>query len=148
MANSRIKDISITATSTADDDYLVIDGETNGTRKISASGVGGNKVYDFVSSLTPSIDSRGVTSTGFNVVPTDSSVMSVGDTYAFAFKAFLESGSMFYMLDIISVSVSSTYFFVQVKSHGGNPQNTSSTTVSGTLHIVAPFEIRTVTQGM
>jgi len=148
MANTRIKDISVTASNTADDDYLVIDGETNGTRKISASGVGGNKVYDFVSSLTPSIDSRGVTSTGFNVVPTDSSVMPVGDTYAFAFKAFLESGSMFYMLDIISVSVSSNYFFVQVKSHSGNPQNTSSTTVSGTLHIVAPFEIRTVTQGM
>ena len=148
MANTRIKDISVTASNTADDDYLVIDGETNGTRKISASGVGGNKVYDFVSSLTPSIDSRGVTSTGFNVTPADPSVMPVGDTYAFAFKAFLESGSMFYMLDIISVSVSSNYFFVQVKSHSGNPQNTSSTTVSGTLHIVAPFEIRTVTQGM
>lgn len=36
MAN-RIKDIAVTATSTAGDDYIVIDGSANGTRKILAS---------------------------------------------------------------------------------------------------------------
>ena len=37
----RIDRISATATEAATDDYLVIAGATNGTRKISASGVGG-----------------------------------------------------------------------------------------------------------
>ena len=34
MANIRIKDITTTATSVANDDYLAMDGSTNGTRKI------------------------------------------------------------------------------------------------------------------
>lgn len=36
MAEKRIKDLSTTATSTATDDFLGIDGTTNGTRKLSA----------------------------------------------------------------------------------------------------------------
>lgn len=36
MADIRIKDITTTATSTANDDYLAMDGSTNGTRKILA----------------------------------------------------------------------------------------------------------------
>lgn len=35
MANTRIKDITTTASSTASDDYLPLDGATNGTRKIT-----------------------------------------------------------------------------------------------------------------
>lgn len=35
MANTRIKDITTSATSTASDDYLALDGSTNGTRKIT-----------------------------------------------------------------------------------------------------------------
>lgn len=38
---TRIKDASTTATSAATDDYLLLDGATNGSRKILASGVGG-----------------------------------------------------------------------------------------------------------
>lgn len=34
MANIRIKDITTTATTVANDDYLAMDGSTNGTRKI------------------------------------------------------------------------------------------------------------------
>ena len=41
MANVRIKDIQNTATSAAADDYLAIDGETNGTRKLTADSLGG-----------------------------------------------------------------------------------------------------------
>ena len=44
MANKRIKDISTTATSAASDDFVVIDGVTNGTRKIDARPLGG--VFD------------------------------------------------------------------------------------------------------
>jgi len=41
MANTRIKDISTTATSTNADDVCVIDGATAGTRKIAAGPLGG-----------------------------------------------------------------------------------------------------------
>ena len=39
MSTTRIKDISSTATSAAGDDYLALDGSTNGTRKILASNI-------------------------------------------------------------------------------------------------------------
>ena len=41
MANTRIKDLTTTAPDAANDDYLVLDGQTNGTRKILASNIGG-----------------------------------------------------------------------------------------------------------
>ena len=45
MATKRIKDISSTASSFANDDYVVLDGATNGTRKMLASDLAG---ADFV----------------------------------------------------------------------------------------------------
>ena len=42
MANTRIKDISTTTSTTNADDYIAIDGATSGTRKITASTLGGN----------------------------------------------------------------------------------------------------------
>ena len=48
MANKRIKDISTTATSAAADDFVVIDGSTQGTRKISAGPLDGNFVDNIV----------------------------------------------------------------------------------------------------
>lgn len=47
MANTRIKDLSTTAASAANDDYLALDGATNGTRKILASNVGGVTKADY-----------------------------------------------------------------------------------------------------
>ena len=44
MANTRIKDISTTTSTTNSDDYIAIDGATAGTRKITASTLGG--VFD------------------------------------------------------------------------------------------------------
>lgn len=44
MANTRIKDLTTTAPDAANDDYLVLDGQTNGTRKILASNIGGGSV--------------------------------------------------------------------------------------------------------
>jgi multimeric flavodoxin WrbA len=53
MGNIRIKDIATTAASTASDDFIAIDGATNGTRKLSAYSptIGGNLT---VSSTTDS----------------------------------------------------------------------------------------------
>lgn len=42
----RIKDLATTATSPANDDYIAIDGATNGTRKIPASEIGGGGTSD------------------------------------------------------------------------------------------------------
>ena len=44
MANTRIKDLTTTAPDAANDDYLVLDGQTNGTRKILASNIGGSTI--------------------------------------------------------------------------------------------------------
>lgn len=41
MASTRIKDLATTATQAASDDYLAIDGATNGTRKIKPEDLGG-----------------------------------------------------------------------------------------------------------
>lgn len=147
MANQRIKDIPDTATSAAADDYLVIDGATNGTRNILVSKVGGETEYDFASSLTPSIDSRGVSAGSYNITPSSSGSLTVAN--AMKIKGYLAySSSVIYPLIATYVSVGSTNFIVQFKSISGNPQNTSSTTVSGTLHIIAPFEISSVAAGM
>lgn len=40
MSNTRIKDLTTTALTAASDDYLAIDGDTNGTRKIKPSDIG------------------------------------------------------------------------------------------------------------
>lgn len=45
MSNIRIKDIETTATAASSDDYVAIDGTTNGTRKILASDVIGDTTY-------------------------------------------------------------------------------------------------------
>ena len=37
MADIRIKDLATTATTTASDDFMAVDGVTNGTRKLSAA---------------------------------------------------------------------------------------------------------------
>ena len=44
MSNTRIKDLTTTALTAASDDYLAIDGATNGTRKIKPSDIGGSSI--------------------------------------------------------------------------------------------------------
>lgn len=148
MANSRIKDIATTAAAAASDDYLVIDGATNGTRKIAASNVGGGggSLYDFTSTLTPSVDSRGVSSTWCQVYPVDTNNLTMDKILQMKF--YLADSSTNYPLFPVQVSPSSTRVYVVLKSLYGNPQNTTSTTVSGTLHVVSPFELSAVNQSM
>ena len=51
MADTRIKDLANTATTPAADDWLVLDGETNGTRKIDPNNLpgGGGSVSPYTS---------------------------------------------------------------------------------------------------
>lgn len=48
----RIKDLTTTASSPASDDYLAIDGATNGTRKIPASSLGGGGTSDDITNAS------------------------------------------------------------------------------------------------
>lgn len=48
----RIKDLTTTASSPASDDYLAIDGATNGTRKIPASSIGGGGTSDDITNAS------------------------------------------------------------------------------------------------
>lgn len=146
MANSRIKDIATTAASAASDDYLVIDGATNGTRKIAASAIGGgggSSIYDFTSALSPSVDSRGVYSYSCKVTPTNSADVTASN--AAQLSAYLiNSGATVYPLITASVIISSGFFTVTFKSINSSTQSTSSDTITGTLHVLTPFEVSSV----
>lgn len=48
----RIKDLTTTASSPASDDYLALDGATNGTRKIAASSIGGGGTSDDITNAS------------------------------------------------------------------------------------------------
>lgn len=50
--STRIKDLTTTASSLASDDYLAIDGATNGTRKIPASSLGGGGTSDDITNAS------------------------------------------------------------------------------------------------
>lgn len=146
MATTRIKDLT-EALSADTDDYVVIDGATNGTRKLSADNIGGEKEYDFTTTISPSMDARGVSQYSYNITPANSSDITVAN--ALKIKGYLLSGNYAYPLINVYSSVSSgTYFFTTFKSIYSNVQGTSTSSISGTLHIVAPFEISNVTSGM
>ena len=144
----RIKDLTTTASEAAADDYIALDGATNGTRKILASDVGGggSAEYDFTSSLTPSIDSRGVSMGYYAVTPTNADDITVAN--ATKIRGYLENGTGVYPLITVYAYVNSYNFMVHFKSIYASTQATSSSTVSGTLHIVAPFEISNVIVSM
>lgn len=148
MANSRIKDIATTAAAAASDDYLVIDGATNGTRKIAASDVGGggSAEYDFTTALTPSIDSRGVSYSGFTITPANTADITAAN--AFNTRAYLINGPNVYPLIVVYIYMQTYVVNIYCKSINASTQGTTSTTVSGTLHIVSPYEVASVTTTM
>lgn len=105
-------------------------------------GGSGSTEYDFTTTITPSIDSRGVSFYNYAVYPTDTSVLT--NDNILKMRAYLQNGTTLYPLLIVQTFPSSTYAIASVKSFYGNPQNTSSTKVTGTLHFIAPFEISNV----
>lgn len=143
----RITDLP-TATSINNDDYVVIDGATDGTRKALTSSVGGEKLIDFTTSLTSySLDSRGVSTKFLMVYP--SSASDFTDTNLYKTSAYIMgSSSEMYPLVLTQVKNANTYFGIYIKSIYDDVQDTTSQTISGTLHIVAPYEISSVAQGM
>lgn len=109
--------------------------------------------YDFTSSLTPSIDARGVYATNYYITPTNTASLTM--TNAKKIEAYLAASftpsaySGLYNLLVTSayIDTGSNRFVVSVKSIFASTQLTSTSYVSGTLHIVAPFEISSVSAG-
>ena len=137
-----------TATNINSDDYIVIDGTTDGTRKALVTDVGGAKMHDFTSSLTPSIDSRGVTPYVIRIYANadDITMPNVIQTYAYFDHG--SSGNYPLIIPRIDLSAGNGYYQVYLKSIFGDPQSTTSTTVTGTLHVVTPFEVSNVVSAM
>ena len=92
MADIRIKDLTTTASSTASDDFIAVDGATNGTRKLNAysPSFGGNATV--VGTLTVNGTSghtfagpligQGTTFTGYQFLAKDTGSTAVGAAYA------------------------------------------------------------------
>lgn len=109
--------------------------------------------YDFTTSLTPSIDARGVYATNYYITPTNTADLTAAN--ARKVKAYLEASfTPNSYLGVHNLLVTSSYidtrynrFVVSVKSIEASTQLTSTSNVSGNLHIVAPFEISSVAAG-
>lgn len=115
-----------------------------GSGDISISG--GDSEYDFETAITATIDGRAVSTHPFIVYPVDTA--DVNATNLLKFKAYLKNGDAVYPLIIVyAFTTGSASFSIYVKSINKNVQSTSSSNISGKLHIVAPFEIRSVTYG-
>lgn len=107
-------------------------------------------MIDFETSLTPSVDSRGVSSYGIQVTPVsmaDVTASSVSKVYAYLVGTAGNAGNI-YPLITVNVYLSTSVFYVYLKNLMGSTQSTSTAYVSGTLHVVAPFEISSVTGTM
>ena len=109
---------------------------------IEAAGV----EYDFTSSLTPTIDSRGVNSAYYTVTPSAAASLTVAN--ATKISAYLLNQTTAYPLIVTYVYTGASSFSVTVKAIYASVQSTSTSTISGTLHVVAPFQIANVTTGM
>lgn len=103
--------------------------------------------YDFETTLTPTVDTRGVYASFCLIYPKNTADLTLEN--AMKLQGYIKySTATVYPLISVYVSVSSSAFSVAFKSFQGNPQNTTPKTISGTLHIVAPFEISNVATGM
>lgn len=101
-------------------------------------------LVDYESSLTPTIDSRGVGMYTCKVTPSNSS--DVTALNAVQMRAFLINNANVYPLIITYATMNSSgYFTINMKSIHASVQSTTSSTIHGTLHVVAPFAISSVT---
>lgn len=154
MATTRIKDLTATS-SIADDDYVVMDGATYGTRRIAASEMGRETIYSVSSTGTSSwIDSRGVSSGLIQLFPTSSAdvtIENLGKVRLYA-KSEGSSDTTYYPLEMVKVTISNTvhtYFLINFKSHYGSPQDTSTNYLPEVYIIAtAPFELASISVGM
>jgi len=80
MADIRIKDLTTTASSSASDDFIAVDGTTNGTRKLNAFSptFGGNATVTGTLTVSGNISTTGITFSGANANSGDDSAYLAG----------------------------------------------------------------------
>lgn len=129
MANSRIKDIATTATFVADDDYLVIDGATNGTRKIKADKALDGQMYDYECNGGSAIS-------GSSLIRK----LEVGDNSLITLDDFL-SVRVYGVNDTEGVVVLSSFQLMYLNTDSLILQSSQGLSRSYIIHVVAPFQI-------
>lgn len=105
-------------------------------------------MYDFETTLTPSIDARGTYALSFLIYPVDVTDLTISNIVKI--KAYLvnSADAVYPLICTYGYAGSSpTYVNIYLKSIQANVQSTSTATVTGTLHIIAPFEINSVAYG-
>ena len=151
MATTRIKDLA-TASAMADDDYIAIDGITNGTRKVLAK----EQVYSVTSSSTTSgIDARGVSAPTYMLYATNISDVTVENAVkikVYAWKETSSTNKAVYPLEIVGMNIynsgSTAYFSFSPKSHSASPQNTTASYLTDVyVTATAPFELSSISLG-
>lgn len=161
MSTTRIKDLTA-ASGIADDDYIVVDGATNGTRKALASDVGGGseKMYKITSSFTNSgIDARGVWNTNLMLTlknASDATAENLMKVKAFACTSsnpddtIGSSTENIYPMTVTRITRgTATSVSIFCKVLFGNPQNTSTNYLSASYFtVIAPFEMTAMSLGM
>lgn len=160
MSTTRIKDLT-TASGIADDDYIVVDGATNGTRKALASDVGGSEqMYSITSTSTNSgIDTRGVGSVLYSVTPKDPSeatMENLAKMKAFACTlrdpdATIASASAY--IKWLYITQTSRHpqssVILTMKCCTGSPQATSAIYLDPSyVTVIAPFEMTAISVSM
>lgn len=161
MSTTRIKDLTA-ASGIADDDYIVVDGATNGTRKALASDVGGSeKMYKITSSFTnTSIDTRGVWNTCLILTlknASDATAENLMKVKVFACTSsnpddtIGSSTADIYPMKTTRITRYGTTKNVSIfcKVLFGNPQTTSTNYLSASYFtVIAPFEMTAISLGM
>lgn len=136
MATTRIKDLT-TASAMADDDFIAIDGATNGTRKIAASDVGGGGImYDHTCNSGNTLGVQ--SSVGRYCTVADASAVTTENILKI--KAYGEKSTYTYPLvvDYVSHASGASSITIWMFCPYGSVQGT---TYNMKVHIVAPFEI-------
>jgi hypothetical protein len=148
MANKRIKDLSTTAAVTASDDFIAVDGATNGTRKLDAYSptFGGNLTVSGTARFatgtvaTPSIAFSAYPAVGFYLSGPSEVNLGLGNgTYRAA--QWYQSGPNSYFT-IFAPSSATNYLTLQSTTSGqfivaGGTNQNITLTPSGTGNVVA-----------
>lgn len=106
--------------------------------------------YDFETTLTPAINSNGTSSQLYNIVPKDLTTITLKDALKISAYLYITGTDYEEAIPLIVTACRSNTgvsYTLAVKCIISSPQGTGDT-VSGKLHIVAPFEIDSVTVTM
>lgn len=106
--------------------------------------------YDFETTLTPAINSNGTSSLLYRIVPKDLTTITLQNALkisAYLYRTGTDYEEATPLIVTACKSNAGVSYILSVKCIVSSPQGTGNT-ISGKLHIVAPFEIDSVTATM